>query len=92
MLHDVCAAYDWFIGGAETTGSSATALLYAIANYPEVQAKAQAEIDAVVGSDRLPLVTDRENLPYLHAFVKEVGRWYTVVPLGGFHRGRESIR
>lgn len=52
--------------------------------------KAQAEIDSIVGSGRLPLVTDRESLPYVHAIVKEVGRWYTVVPLGGSDCGLET--
>jgi cytochrome P450 len=60
------------------------ALLYALASYPEAQSKAQAEIDLVVGMDRLPSVTDRQDLPYVQAIVKEVGRWFTVVPLGEF--------
>ena len=60
----------------------------AMALNPEVQARAQAEIDAVVGSDRLPLVTDREGLPYVHAIVKEVVRWHTVAPLGECHRNQ----
>ncbi|KAJ2932191.1 hypothetical protein H1R20_g4907, partial [Candolleomyces eurysporus] len=88
VARNVCAM--GFVAGAETTGSSATALLYVLASYPEVQSKAQAEIDAIVGSDRLPLVTDREKLPYVHAIVKEVGRWYTVVPLGVAHSNTED--
>ncbi|KAJ2933623.1 hypothetical protein H1R20_g3446, partial [Candolleomyces eurysporus] len=79
-----------FIAGAETTGNSGVALLYVLASYPEVQAKAQAEIDAVVGSNRLPLITDRENLPYVHALVKEVSRWYTVLPTGVPHCNSED--
>lgn len=39
---------------------------------PAVQAKAQREIDAVVGGDRLPTFADREDLPYIDALVKEV--------------------
>ena len=49
--------------------------------FPEVQRKAQAEIDAVVGNDRLPSFTDRPNLPYCDAIIKEVLRWGVVVPL-----------
>ncbi|KAJ2932180.1 hypothetical protein H1R20_g4896, partial [Candolleomyces eurysporus] len=88
MARNVCAV--GYVAGSETTVSSATALLYVLASYPEVQTKAQAEIDAVVGSDRLPLVTDREGLPYVHAIVKEVGRWYTVAPLGLAHSNAED--
>lgn len=39
--------------------------------YPDVQQKAQEELDAVVGSERLPTWEDRENLPYIRAIVEE---------------------
>lgn len=35
--------------------------------YPEVQKKAQEELDRVVGHERLPEFQDRDNLPYLNA-------------------------
>ena len=54
-----------------------------MALYPEVQKKAQAEIDAVVGPNRLPDFHDRPSLPYINAVVKESSRWNLVVPLGG---------
>ena len=50
--------------------------------FPEVQVKAQAELDAVVGSERLPCFNDRDSLPYINAVCKEVLRWHTVAPLG----------
>ena len=65
------------------TWSSLLILLLAIVRHPEAMKKAQAEIDKVIGSDRLPVVSDREELPYVQAIVKEVGRWHSVVPLGG---------
>ena len=40
--------------------------------YPEVQKKAQDELDRVVGRNRLPTVEDEKNLPYCHAIIKEV--------------------
>ena len=49
--------------------------------YPDVQKKAQAELDRVVGNDRLPNFNDRERLPYIDALVKETLRWNPVVPL-----------
>ena len=55
-----------------------------MALYPEVQKKAQAEIDAVVGSDRFPGFEDRPSLPYINAVVKELMRWNLVTPLGEF--------
>ena len=50
--------------------------------YPEVLRKAQAEIDAVVGINRLPDFNDRPYLPYVNAIIKETMRWKLVVPLG----------
>jgi hypothetical protein len=50
--------------------------------FPDVQKKAQAEIDTVVGSDLLPSFTDRDSLPYTEVLVKEVFRWSVVGPTG----------
>ena len=53
-----------------------------MALYPEVQKKAQAEIDAIVGPNRLPDFHDRPSLPYINAVLKESSRWNLVLPLG----------
>ncbi len=50
--------------------------------FPDVQTKAQAEIDDVVGDNRLPTFEDRDRLPYLHALALEVMRWHAVAPVG----------
>ena len=57
-------------------------LFLAVALYPEVRKKAQAEIDTVVGPNRLPNFHDRPSLPYINAVVKELSRWNLVTPLG----------
>lgn len=54
--------------------------MLAMTLYPDVQKKAQAAVDAVVGHDRLPDFQD--NIPYLDAVVREVLRWRPVLPLG----------
>jgi len=74
-----------YAGGSDTTVSSVQALFLAMALHPEVQKKAQAEIDAVVGPNRLPDFGDQPFLPYVHAVVKETSRWHSVVPLGVAH-------
>lgn len=53
----------------------------ALALYPEVQKKAQAELDAVVGPDRLPDYNDRDKLVYVNAIIKESLRWHNVLPM-----------
>ena len=50
--------------------------------FPEAQKKAQEEIDRVIGSDRLPSIADREQLPYVRALCWEVLRWRPIAPLG----------
>lgn len=49
--------------------------------YPDVQKKAQAELDKVLGG-RLPDFDDRDSLPYINAVAKESLRWQPVGPLG----------
>ena len=58
--------------------------------FPEVQRKAQEEIDRVIGTDRLPTFEDREDLPYVDAVVKEVLRWHPVAPMGVPHVSTED--
>lgn len=66
--------------------SSTTWLLLAMALHPSIQHKAQAELDSVVGPDRLPTWADRSALPYVHVVLKEVLRWKPVVPIAAPHR------
>jgi hypothetical protein len=50
--------------------------------YPEVQRRAQIEIDHVVGKGRLPNIEDQKALPFTMALIKEVLRFAPVVPMG----------
>ncbi|THU97609.1 cytochrome P450 [Dendrothele bispora CBS 962.96] len=58
--------------------------------YPEVKAKAQAEINRVIGPNRLPTVADKDQLPYVNALVKKTFRIHTVVPMGLPHNASED--
>jgi hypothetical protein len=50
--------------------------------FPLVQRRAQAELDAVIGRDRLPTFNDGPRLPYIEALCKELMRWNMVTPMG----------
>ena len=54
--------------------------LLAIVLHPNVQAKAQEEIDRVIGNERIPDFDDRPQLPYTEAVYLETFRWRPVVP------------
>ncbi|KAJ9132415.1 putative cytochrome P450 oxidoreductase [Pleurostoma richardsiae] len=61
--------------GADTTANQVLTLIMALAKHPEVQRKAQAEIDRVCGPDRAPTFNDFDKLPYINCIVKEGLRW-----------------
>ncbi|KAJ7893403.1 cytochrome P450 [Mycena olivaceomarginata] len=78
------AAAALYVGGADTSVSVLGTFVLAMLAYPEVQKKAQAEIDSLTAGKYLPTFEDEASLPYIAALVKEVLRWENVAPLGGF--------
>jgi hypothetical protein len=61
-----------------------------MALFPDVQRKAQEEIDRVFGKAYFPTMADRSKLPYVDAVAKEALRWHTVANLGVPHRTDED--
>lgn len=70
------------IGGQDTSALTTEAMYLAMSMFPEVQRKAQEEIDRIVGRERLPTADDRDNLPYINAVIEEAIRWHPIAPLG----------
>jgi cytochrome P450 len=83
MDTNTCERYS--SGGSGTTPATLNWWALGMVAFPEVQRRAQAELDAVVGRDRLPTFSDAPHLPYIHALVKETLRWRPVAPLGVPH-------
>ena len=52
-----------------------------MAIHPEIQKKAQEEIDQLLEGERLPTLTDQDDLPYISALIKEIYRWHTPLPI-----------
>ncbi|OAG07382.1 cytochrome P450 [Paraphaeosphaeria sporulosa] len=74
------------IGAADTSKMSSWSFLEAMMRFPDVQAKALAEIEAVVGvADRLPVYEDLDSIPYVRYLMKELWRWRPPVALGHPH-------
>lgn len=84
------SAASMYTGGAETSVDTMAAWFLAMSLYPEVQRKAQEEIDRVVGKSRLPTSSDREQLPYVNALVEEAQRWHPIAPMGMPHAADEE--
>ena len=49
---------------------------------PKAMRRAQAEVDAVVGRERLPTCSDAQHMPYVVALVRELLRWKPPAPIG----------
>ncbi|KAF8488636.1 cytochrome P450 [Russula emetica] len=71
--------------GAETTSTTLSWWMLAMIAFPKVQRRAQAEIDAVVGRDRLPTFDHTPRLPYVQAIIREVLRWRPSIPFSVPH-------
>ncbi|KAL4252343.1 cytochrome P450 family protein [Pleurotus pulmonarius] len=83
LVRDVAAVA--YVGGAETTKAALSNFIAAMLLYPEVQKKAQQEVDSFTHST-LPSFEDLPNMPYVQAVMLEVLRWQSVLPLGIAHR------
>ncbi|KAK7048546.1 putative cytochrome P450 [Favolaschia claudopus] len=67
--------------GSDTTSIWFQTFFLVLAAHPEAQKKAQAEIDRVVGEDRMPVPSDLENMPYVRALILELHRYRPNNPL-----------
>jgi len=77
-------------GGSDTTSSFLQSLVLALVAFPEVQTKAQEELDRVVGDHRMPQLEDFGNLPYIQAVIQETHRFRPVAPLAVPHATLED--
>lgn len=72
-----CSSFSFYRAGSDTVESVLRSFLLAMSLYPEIQARAYAEIERVIGSCRLPTVNDKgaDKMPYIEALVLEAVRW-----------------
>ncbi|OAX33870.1 cytochrome P450 [Rhizopogon vinicolor AM-OR11-026] len=79
------AATTALVGAYETTTSTLMVFFLAMVLYPDIQKRAQAVIDSVIGKNQLPTFEDRASLPYIDAVLRETLRWQPIAPLGAPH-------
>ncbi|KZT37258.1 cytochrome P450 [Sistotremastrum suecicum HHB10207 ss-3] len=70
-----------YIAGVDTVGSVMATFVLMMTLNPQIQKIGQEELDRVVGRNRLPHITDREQLPFVDAILKEVIRFNPPGPL-----------
>ena len=51
--------FDLFMAGSDTTSNTLMFIIIYLLRYPEVQAKAQAEVDSVIGHKTQPTLAHR---------------------------------
>ncbi|KAK0446297.1 cytochrome P450 [Armillaria borealis] len=72
-----------FAAGADTSCFLQCSRFFSTLRY---KPRPKPELDAVVGSTRLPNFDDRPQLPYIEAILSEALRWNPVVPTSIAHR------
>jgi len=81
-VKDVAATM--FTASSDTTIYSLSNFISAMLKHPDVQRKAQHELDTVLKGS-LPAFEDQDSLPYLMAVVMETLRWNAAAPFGVPH-------
>ncbi|XP_075718879.1 cytochrome P450 1B1 [Rhinoderma darwinii] len=79
--HIPATVCDIFGASQDTLSTALQWLIFFLIRYPEIQKKMQYEVDKVIGRDRLPCVDDQSSLPYIMAFLYELMRFSSFVPV-----------
>uniref|UniRef100_A0AAF5DF70 Cytochrome P450 n=1 Tax=Strongyloides stercoralis TaxID=6248 RepID=A0AAF5DF70_STRER len=77
---------DFWTAGTETTSTTIKWLLLFAMKYLDIQEKLHNEIDEVIGRDHLVLLSDKNRMPYMSAFIAEGQRFANIVPFVPFHK------
>jgi 26-hydroxylase len=76
---------DVFSAGVETVSNTVLWCLVFMLRNPDKLEKMRAELESVVGSDRMPNAEDINRLPYVRASIYESLRRSSIVPMGVTH-------
>ncbi|XP_077968458.1 cytochrome P450 2B1-like [Styela clava] len=82
---------DFFIAGTENSSSTLRWSFLCFAHYPEIQEKVSKEVKQVIGSG-VPSMSHKEAMPYTCAFIHEITRFRTLVPLAIPHVTTEDVK
>ncbi|KAF9010846.1 cytochrome P450 [Cyathus striatus] len=71
--------------GADTSNAALQTFLMMMIAFPDEMKKVQLEIDSVIGMDRMPVLEDIDELPYVRAAILEALRLRPITPMGVPH-------
>ncbi|GLJ32409.1 hypothetical protein SUGI_0652220 [Cryptomeria japonica] len=82
--------FELFMAGSDTTATTIEWAMAELIRNPDIMKRVQQELEEVVGLNRKVEETDIDQLPYLHAVVKEVFRLHPPIPLLVPHKAEKS--
>ncbi|XP_053577662.1 cytochrome P450 2G1-like [Bombina bombina] len=92
MRNLLISVHNLVLGATNTVDITLRHALLILLTYPEVQAKLHEEIDQVIGRNRLPLLSDRSQMPYTEAVINEVQRFADISPLNSTHSVTKDVQ
>ncbi|KAL4641267.1 cytochrome P450 1B1-like [Arapaima gigas] len=97
------AINDIFGASQDTLSTALLWIILILVRYPDIYARLQKEVDRVVDRTRLPTIEDQSRLPYVMAFIYEVMRFTSFIPvtiphsttsdtsIGGYHIPKGTV-
>lgn len=77
---------DFFIAGSQTTSTTLDLAIMMLSLYPEIQDELRDEIASMVGEGIEPSYNNRNSFAHTEAFLMEVQRYFSIVPITGPRR------
>ncbi|KAH7446514.1 hypothetical protein KP509_01G060100 [Ceratopteris richardii] len=90
--HIIGLLWDMITAGMDTTAISVEWAMAELVRNPNVQQKAQEELDRVIGMEDVVKEVDFAKLPYLQCIVKESLRLHPPTPLMLPHKATEDVK
>ncbi|KAG8984768.1 hypothetical protein FRB90_005122, partial [Tulasnella sp. 427] len=87
-VHD--SGLNFFQVGSDTTEITLKNFMLAMTLFPDVQARARKEVEAVFRDGGLPDFANQNNMPYVHACILESPRWNPPASFGFPHASRHD--
>jgi len=92
VLNLIDGLTNFCVPGTDSISSSMSFALLYVTSTPGVLKKVHAEIDSVIGRQRLPDAADRPNMPYMSAVVSETFRLSSIIPGDVLHSTTAATR